>query len=385
MKQESSNDTPTASGECRAPKTVKNAVHGVVCALPTERLGYFAWPSIARQADGTLCVVASGLRAGHICPWGRTVICKSRDNGQTWTYPQVINNTPLDDRDAGVISLGGQRLAVTWFTSNTYAIFDHFNGRQRHEDGTWINREIGEIIDSWDAEMIRRESGSFVRVSGDGEYWGEARSAPVNAPHGFIVLKDGSWLYFGKAWDFAGEGKDYYMARGTSIRAARSTDEGRTWEILGDVPLPAGVDNDMCHEPHVVELQNGDLLGAVRVHKPFNIFLTRSGDGGRTWSALEDIGCAGSPPHLLRHSSGAIVCVYGWRQEKDFGQRCMISRDEGRTWDKDIIIRADGPIPDLGYPASVELPDGSVLTVYYQFIPRQDKASILWSRWQLPD
>ena len=64
----------------------------------------------------------------------------------------------------------------------------------------------------------------------------------------------------------------------------------------------------------------------------------------------------------------------------------MISRDNGQTWDTNYIIRDDAPAPgwDLGYPASVELPDGSIMTIYYQYIPGQEKSSILWSRWNLP-
>ena len=372
-----------SGGICLAaeqPKRLADVSHGIVCSLPNEPRGYFGWPSIAKQEDGTICVVASGLRRGHVCPWGRTVICKSHDNGKTWTYPQVINNTPMDDRDAGVVSLGGQRLAVTWFTSNTYILFD----QQRNEDGSWKDKEVGKVIDTWTADMIARESGSFIRVSEDGEYWGEPRKAPVNTPHGFIVLQDGSWLYFGKDWKFSGEGKHYYMRGDTAICAARSTDEGRSWEMLGSVPLPQNVKYEYCHEPHVLEVKPGELLGVVRVELPFRVMLTRSTDGGRTWTTLEETGCMGSPPHLLRHSSGAIVCVYGYRMA-GYGQRCMISYDDGKTWDKNIIIRDDGPNGDLGYPASVELPDGSILTIYYQYLPNQYKASILWSRWRLPE
>ncbi len=365
-----------------SPKYVKDAVHGIVCSLPDSPNGYFGWPSIAKQDDGTICVVASGLRRDHVCPWGRTTICKSKDNGQTWTAPLVINNTPMDDRDAGIVSLGGQRLAVTWFTSNTYHLYDR---HLRNADGSWKNPEVGKIVDTWTAEMIAHESGSFIRVSEDGEYWGEPRKAPVNSPHGFIVLQDGSWLYFGKDWRFAGDGRNLYMTDDTPIITVRSTDEGRSWELLGMVPVPQGVRNFACCEAHVLELRPGELLGAIRDDDHFKVLLTRSHDGGRTWSTMEDIGCVGSPPHLLRHSSGAIVCVYGYRAT-GFGQRCMISRDDGKTWDKNIIIRDDGPNWDLGYPASVELPDGSILTIYYQHLSAADpRASILWSRWKLPE
>ena len=362
-----------------APKRVRNAVHGIVCSLPAEKLGYFGWPSIAKQSDGTICVVASGLRRGHVCPWGRTTICKSKDNGRTWTAPQVINNTPMDDRDAGIVSLGGQRLAVTWFTSNTRYLMSG----ERRADGTWKDAETGRILEAWTAKAIAKYSASWIRVSEDGDYWGEMRKAPISSPHGFIVLKDKSWLYFGKEWKFSGGGLDMYIRGDTPICAARSTDEGRTWKMLGAVPLREGVRYSQCHEAHAIELTNGDLLGAIRVENPFRICLSRSSDGGKTWSVLEETGCAGSPPHLLRHSSGAIVCVYGYRAA-GYGQRCMISYDDGKTWVKDIIIRDDGPDWDLGYPASVELNDGSILTVYYQHLPGQKHASILWSRWSLP-
>ena len=44
--------------------------------------------------------------------------------------------------------------------------------------------------------------------------------------------------------------------------------------------------------------------------------------------------------------------------------------------------RAD-PDWDLGYPATAELADGSLFSVYYQKAEPNEKGSILWSRWQL--
>ncbi|MBR4372632.1 MAG: exo-alpha-sialidase, partial [Victivallales bacterium] len=143
-----------------------------------------------------------------------------------------------------------------------------------------------------------------------------------------------------------------------------------------------GVVNDECHEPHVVELDDGTLLGAVRVHNPFTSMITRSTDGGKTWSVMESIGAAGSPPHLLKHSSGAIVMVYGYRAQP-FGERAKVSRDGGKTWSDEIILRDDAPSGDLGYPASVELPNGDILTIYYQQANADEKTSLLWTRWSI--
>ena len=78
------------------------------------------------------------------------------------------------------------------------------------------------------------------------------------------------------------------------------------------------------------------------------------------------------------------MCVYGYRLAP-FGQRAMISHDDGRTWLAGYVLRDDGQDGDLGYPASVELQDGSIFTVYYQKLgSAKEKCSLLWTRWELP-
>jgi hypothetical protein len=165
---------------------------------------------------------------------------------------------------------------------------------------------------------------------------------------------------------------------------------------LGVVPLYPGTVGGHYHEPHLVELPNGKLIGMIRIQNaedcakledlgliPFSIMQTESTDGGSTWTEPKPLGFHGSPPHVMRHSSGALVMVYGYRQEP-FGERAAISRDEGQTWTHDLILRDDGPDSDLGYPATVELADGSLFTVYYQKAAKGEKCSLLWSRWALP-
>ncbi|MDP6113556.1 MAG: sialidase family protein, partial [Planctomycetota bacterium] len=105
-------------------------------------------------------------------------------------------------------------------------------------------------------------------------------------------------------------------------------------------------------------------------------------DGGKTWSEARHLRY-GSPPHLLRHSSGALVCVFGFRREP-YGQRAMVSTDGGETWGPDIILRDDAPNWDLGYPASVEMPGGRIFTIYYQQRAQGQKCSLLWTSWELP-
>lgn len=78
---------------------------------------YIGWPTVAATGKGELLVVFSGDRDAHVCPWGKTQMVRSKNGGQTWSGPITVNNTPLDDRDAGIIETRKGTLLVSWFTS----------------------------------------------------------------------------------------------------------------------------------------------------------------------------------------------------------------------------------------------------------------------------
>jgi hypothetical protein len=109
-----------------------------------------------------------------------------------------------------------------------------------------------------------------------------------------------------------------------------------------------------------------------------------SQDGGHTWSEPRELPILGKPPHLITLRDGRVLVTYGYRHEP-FGQRACLSRDGGRTWDYDreIVLLDDAPSGDLGYPASVELDDGSILTVYYQQEKADEKTCLMATHWRL--
>ena len=84
------------------------------------------------------------------------------------------------------------------------------------------------------------------------------------------------------------------------------------------------------------------------------------------------------------HSSGALISVYGVRY-RGYAIRAAISRDLGKTWETDLSIWEDGPNDDLGYPATVELADGSLLTVFYGKFREEEPCIILGQKWRLAD
>jgi sialidase-1 len=370
-----------------------HAEHGVVCRLPGERFGYFGWPTVARLNDSTLVVASSGLRAQHVGPWGKTVLHTSADEGRTWSEARVIQDSLIDDRDAGIVDLGDGGVLVSWFRSDTR----QFLPVQDWMPPAWANGWEEEFATWGDAE-VEVLLGSWVMLSDDtGATWGEPIRVPVTAPHGPIRLQGGDLLYFGK--EILGPSD---LDSGP-ISAVRSSDGGKTWKTVGSVPLRMGTAWWQYHEPHVLELPDGRLIGMIRSEAgedagdvvPFGMMQTRSDDGGRTWTTPEPLPFRGAPPHLLRHSSGILILSYSYRGPSGHrwrdpaapdgdGQRVALSTDEGKTWDHDWIIRDDGPHFDLGYPSTVELPDGQLFTVYYQKVAAGEKCSLLSSRWKLP-
>ncbi|MEA4823156.1 MAG: sialidase family protein [Clostridiaceae bacterium] len=359
--------------------------HGIICRKPESLFGYFGWGSVARIDTHTLVAACSGERTSHVCPFGKTELFYSFDDGCTWSSPVVVNDTVLDDRDAGIVHLGGDRLLLTWFNHPLrYCAYP-----ERTEPQNILNRTYMDLSEQYD----RAAQGSHVRLSFDrGFSWTPAQKLEVSSPHGPCVLRDGTILYLGKVMysDKSARPRDEYHRYESVVMAYRSADGGLTWTEAGTMPLPEGTIWDNFHEPHAIELPSGRILGMIRFQdradgspyaKKFSMFQTYSDDGGLTWSVPTYTDVSGSPPHLLVHSSGAVICAYG-RREEPFGERVMISYDEGATWTRDMELYP-GTDVDLGYPASVELADGSILTVYYHKFPGDKNCSFLYTHWTL--
>lgn len=353
-----------------------NAEHGIICSVPDSvLLGYFGWPSVAKLHDGTLAAVASGFRAGHICACGKTVLFTSKDDGRSWDIGQIINDSMADDRDAGIVELPDGRLLVSWFSSDIRVYVPQ--GEHPYYDSTYP------VLEAFNEDDIARYIGSFIRIRELDGRWGKPMQILASTPHGPVVQKNGDLFYLGTKFGQQREDGSIDFKMGdcrSGLVALRSKDGGKTWQTLGRITFG----NREIYEPHSIELKDGRILGLIRAHNPFSIAKSFSSDGGLTWTDPLEV-THGSPPHLLRHSSGTIICSYGWREEPGYGQRVMFSDDEGETWDTDWIIRDDGDTGDLGYPATVELDDGSLFTVYYQHLTGHRNAALMWSRWRMPD
>lgn len=359
----------------------------IIMSNPGSIFNYFAWPTAARLRDGRIAVGASGYRIDHICPFGKAVIQFSSDEGETYTHPSPIIDTCLDDRDVGLCAFGESGLIVTSF-NNTIEFQRRVN--KRRDCISDIQKAfVSSYCDMVTEEEEKEALGSLFRISHDnGKTFGPIYKCPVTSPHGPTVLNDGTVLWVGGVFG---------MTNGSISSYKINTDDG-SCEHLGDIDTSRlYAKNDELDETYTFQLKDGSIMALIRGNgnddwkRMFTLFKSVSRDGGRTWSEpvqlFENRG--GAPAHIMRHSSGAIIVSVGYR-DIPFGIKVYVSFDEAETFEPaEYVYQAEYVKPswneytrgcDIGYASTVELNDGSLITVFYAY-PDEKGAVIMQQRW----
>lgn len=358
-----------------------------ILSNPQSRHNYFGWPTVARLQNGRLAVVCSGYRCGHVCPFGKTVMAVSDDEGETYTGAWPVIDTPLDDRDGGILAFGKNGVMVTSF-NNTREAQRNWNGfpPDLDEKTTRRNRYYHAYLDTVTDAEEKEFLGSTFRLSYDGgKTFGPLRRSPVTSPHGPALLSDGSILWVGRQFS-----ADDSFDKTAPLEAWRVDPATGDMDFVGAVPNTEKTGTRiLACEPHVIELEDKTLLCHFRGEGNglFTTFQTVSANGGATWSKpeqlLEDRG--GAPAHLYRHSSGVLISSYGYRAGPRYGIRVMLSNNNGQSWETDKILWETPVSSDLGYPSTLELKDGALITVFYAKDEEHGPAVIKQQKWELTD
>ena len=376
--------TSTEETHLLVPEIVR---HQTIFEAPGE---YCAWPDIARTADGDLIVLYCKSEE-HLGPDGAILLSRSTDNGETWQPPRVVFDTPIDDRESGMTVLADGRVLGHFIST--------FHTPEKYASLRPLAYETP-VLARWTAFVERDEYRAAERFQGGsnalstdgGRTW--SRAVPgKDAIHGGIQLEDGTLMVAS------------YRETLDSITVNIADAPLTPWRTIATVSSPQP-DSLRFGEPHILQLSSGRIIMMIRATvRPYNdgdprcrLWETFSDDGGHTWVAPFETPLWGFPPHLLLLSDGRVLVSYGHRRPP-YGQRVCIS-DDGVGWDKsrELVIRDDAPNKDLGYPASIELEPGIVLTVYYQpdvppgTVQQMDppdstrtKPGILGTVWRVPD
>jgi hypothetical protein len=172
-----------------------------------------------------------------------------------------------------------------------------------------------------------------------------------------------------------------------------SEDDGKTWKnpvILGERGVFTNPAAGNFNETALLPAGRSGFLAAARAFtRSADLSFLVSGDRGRTWGRPEEMGGAGltgpdeHPGHLLRLRDGRILLTYGIRHGIH-GIGARVSGDEGRTWSRPMVVIEYGG-NDGGYPSSVQLADGTIVTAYYSDKNRYHfRYHMGVARWKLP-
>lgn len=343
---------------------------------------YSAWPSMVRAANGDLLISVITTEQ-HLGPDACVSIMRSTDNGQTWSDPVVAVDTILDDREGGfTVTPDGEILMHVWATHWKAASYEALAPDSYPE--AWIKRWI-KHVSTPEYVNATELAGGFIYSSKDhGVTWQKVGPGP-DSTHGGIALQDGSLLV------------SSYREERDTLRLYRAADSRSEWKLIHRITCPSP--QLRFGEPHVTQLPTGRIVVMIRAtarayddERPdLYMWQTYSDDNGETWAHPFPTPMLGFPPHLLTLSDGRLLCTYG-RRAPPYGQRAMISSD-GISWNPaaEFTLREDAPNHDLGYPVSVELSPGRILTTYYQK-PALDPAdkhryttALYQTRWHLSD
>ena len=328
---------------------------------------YSCFPDIVRRADGELWVSfrrAGGfsleaLRRGqydHVDKGARIALTRSLDDGLTWEPARILE--PFDpecgEQDPSITELGDGTMMINFFRWRVVPAEEKdrlgYPARQQY-DGSWSDVEGPWVIRSydrgatWEGDPVLVDS-SPLRRAGTSD--------------GVLELPDGTLL-------MGIYGADY----GSSVCRAyvvRSTDGGDSWSDAALVARDPG-GTVSFEEPALVRREDGAVLAVLRSGQPGNyqfLYQAISYDDGRSWTGLHETPMRGHPAHVLVLADGRLVCTYGCRRPP-FGVRACVSDDGGHRWqiERQVVLRDDGESRDLGYPSTAELPDGTLITVYY--------------------
>lgn len=303
------------AGACRAARATVAQTDLFVSG--TGGYHTFRIPALIPTKKGSLLAFCEGRRNGRGDSGDIDIMLRrSTDRGRTWSPvaaihdmgPDTIGNPcPVVDRKTGTIFL--------LLTSNP---------------GHVVEKQIIE-------QSVRETRQAWLSTSmDDGASW--SKLVEITA-----AVKDPSWT-----WYATGPGVGIQLRGGRLVvpcdhvrggalvsysHCIYSDDSGRTWK-RGEA---TGAKVNECQ---VVELKDGSLLLNMRSdHGRNRRAISRSRDGGVTWSTLEDDAALVEPvcqAGMIR--AGGVVLFSNPASKKRENMTVRASRDEGRTWTRSLVL-----------------------------------------------
>jgi hypothetical protein len=333
----------------------------------------------------------SGLFCQSLGPGERGTVSR-HENLSLQTGRHEMKRADLTRRQwlTGAVSLGAATAVSGWLAPSLLAA-DTPQTRARNRAGETPRPIVAvDNVCAWPNLTVLRDGTVIATIfnqpshglcEGDVECWGSEDGGRTWALRGTPATHDRGTNRMNVAAGLAANGDLLVIASGWSHRpppgqtaghgppaqvlapwVCRSADGGRSWSIDKTIfpNLPCGGNG----------IPFGDILAGQEACLRVFIYLAswrtyvyRSTDDAKTWTRRQRLtGHMKHPGDLLRLNDGRLLLTYGNRTSPG-GIDVQLSDDEGHTWtDPWRVADCEG---DRGYPSSIQLPDGQVLTAFY--------------------
>lgn len=298
------------------------------------------WPNLTRMPDGSLISVVFN-HPSHGEAEAEVDCYRSDDEGATWRYhgtPAQHDPTCNRMNAACGIAVNGDFLVLV---------------------GGWDRRPAkGEAVPPY--EECNRLPAVVCRSADNG------RTFKVSPLHYTVPGDDHVLVPYGDIFRIGGSTlacacytvtKDMEYTRSYVIF---SDDDGFTWTRHG---LISGNNH---HETALWfhDKEHGIAICRENACDRLDQFTTE--DGGQTWQFDQQITCPGIlPAHVMKLDNGQLLMTCGVRIQGLWGIGVSCSKDGGKNWSRLRAICNFGELKDGGYPTSVQLDNGEIVTHYY--------------------
>ena len=290
-----------------------------------------------------------------------------------------------------------------WKMQGTVAAHEPQATRGNVAVGLAHNGDLVALVSGWGYDpryRDRRLPPWVCRSSDGGKTWSEDKAeSAIVFPEGWSRADVKRMLVpFGDIVSLPGEklAATFYDCTGY-VFVLFSDDDGRTWKESAVLTREHGT------ETAILRLRADRWLAVARVGpgadgktpaRGMRLFV--SADEGRTWTPRAEVSQPNQQPgHLLDLGKGRVLLTIGMRDISAVGIR--LSDDEGETWGPpQVLVKLpswpglvfDPPYRerDLGYPSTVRLADGTLVTAYYSIgIEQHTRYHMGVVRWSLAD